>query len=255
MLTSPRDTSTSHKFTKMRRYNIVSRVLLILSVTNIALAAPVLVQENHPACVDVVHVPMNVITVLGKRMDEYVRLIEDFERSGLLHYERPEDPPSESSSEHGSQPNSELGSQPNSEHSSQPSSESSSEHGSMESHTSILSIPLSWNPDRESMYVDTDAPAPSQKSSTESEYSHTPSSSPEWSTESEHWHTPPSEHWHTPPSSLGSSTESDSDSDRWSTISNAPSTESQFENLQAVDQELKGKAKVERRISGTARVL
>src|SRR6266478_368123 len=155
MLTSPRDTSTSHKFTKMRRYNIVSRVLLILSVTNIALAAPVLVQENHPACVDVVHVPMNVITVLGKRMDEYVRLIEDFERSGLLHYERPEDPPSE----------------PNSEHSSQPSSESSSEHGSMESHTSILSIPLSWNPDRESMYVDTDAPAPSQKSSTESEYS------------------------------------------------------------------------------------
>jgi hypothetical protein len=41
-----------------------------------------------------------------------------------------------------------------------------------------------------------------------------------------------------PPSSLGSSTESDSDSERWSTISNAPSEESQSENIKAVDSEL-----------------
>ncbi len=231
----------------MRRYNMLFRILLILSVANFALAAPVLVQEKRPACVDVVHVPRDVITVLGKRMDEFLWMMENFER--LFDSESSlESASTESSLEHSS----EHGSESSLEHS----LESGSEHGSMESHhSSASSLPLPSDPDRESMGVDSDAPAPSPQGSTESEQSHTPPSSPDWSTESEHWHTPPSEHWHTPPSSLGSSTESDSDSDRWSTISNAPSTESQFENLQAVDQELKGKAKVERRISGTARVL
>ena len=51
-----------------------------------------------------------------------------------------------------------------------------------------------------------------------------------------------------PQSSLGSSTESD----QWSTISNAPSEEFQSEDLKAVDSDLKGKEKVLRRISGTA---
>ncbi|KAN0115599.1 hypothetical protein V8E52_006718 [Russula decolorans] len=54
----------------MRRYDIVSGILLILSVIDFALAAPLLVQENHQACVDVVHIPKDVITVLGKRGDE-----------------------------------------------------------------------------------------------------------------------------------------------------------------------------------------
>jgi len=234
MLSSPRDTSTSHKTTNMHRYSILSRILLILSATNLALAAPVLVQEKRPACVDVVHVPKDVITVLGKRMDEFRGWL-DIARL-LVH------PLEESGSESGSDFGSEF------------SSEFSSEHGSMESHTS--------DPGRESMDVEPDAlpPNPEWSTETEPEHLHTPQSSQDWSTEPEHL-TPPSspdwsteaENWHTPPSSLASSTESDSD--RWSTISNAPSTESKFENLQAVNNELKGKVKVERHISGTTRVL
>ena len=57
----------------MRRHVIVSGILLILPVTDLALAAPVLVQENHQAWVDVVHIPKDTITVLGylgKRGDE-----------------------------------------------------------------------------------------------------------------------------------------------------------------------------------------
>ena len=57
----------------MRRHDIVSGILLILSVIDLALAAPVLVQENHQAWVDVVHIPKDMITVLGylgKRGDE-----------------------------------------------------------------------------------------------------------------------------------------------------------------------------------------
>jgi hypothetical protein len=95
--------------------------------------------------------------------------------------------------------------------------------------------------DRESMDIDHDAPP----GSPESGYSHSPPPSPEGSTVSEDWHTAPT--------SPGSSTEWDSDSDRWSTISNAPSAESQSENLKAADTEMRGKAKVSRRISGTAR--
>ena len=51
----------------------------------------------------------------------------------------------------------------------------------------------------------------------------------------------------TPPSGIESSAESDSDSGRWSTISNAPSAKSQSEDLKAAESaliELKGKAKV-----------
>jgi hypothetical protein len=54
----------------MRRYGIVSAILLILSIIDFALAAPILVQEKRQACVDVVHIPENVITVLGKRGDD-----------------------------------------------------------------------------------------------------------------------------------------------------------------------------------------
>lgn len=58
----------------MRRYNIVSGILLIFSVTNIALAAPVPVQERRQVHVNVVH---DRISVLGKRMDEE---FEEFQR-------------------------------------------------------------------------------------------------------------------------------------------------------------------------------
>jgi hypothetical protein len=54
----------------MRRYNIVTRILLILSIIDFALAAPVLVQEKRQAFVDAVLIPKDVITELGKRSDE-----------------------------------------------------------------------------------------------------------------------------------------------------------------------------------------
>jgi hypothetical protein len=68
----------------MRRYDIVSEILLILSIIDFALAAPVLVQEKLQACVDVVHIPRAVITVLGKRgpgnegLDKLANLAKEF---------------------------------------------------------------------------------------------------------------------------------------------------------------------------------
>jgi hypothetical protein len=49
----------------MRRYDIFSGILLILSIIDFALAAPVLVQEKRRAGLDVVHMPKNVIPALG----------------------------------------------------------------------------------------------------------------------------------------------------------------------------------------------
>ncbi len=77
----------------MRRYDIVSGTLLILSIIDFALAAPVLMQEKRQACVDVVHIPKDVITVVGKRgeEDEFEKLWEEYfdhlgyqEESGYL---------------------------------------------------------------------------------------------------------------------------------------------------------------------------
>jgi hypothetical protein len=63
----------------MRRYDIVSGILLILSIIDFALAAPVLVQEKRQASVDVVHIPKDVITVLEKRGSEEVeKLVEEY---------------------------------------------------------------------------------------------------------------------------------------------------------------------------------
>ena len=55
----------------MRRYNITSRTLLILIVITSVFASPVLVQEKRQARVDVVPVPEDVKTVLGKRIGEH----------------------------------------------------------------------------------------------------------------------------------------------------------------------------------------
>ena len=54
----------------MRLYDIVSGVILILSIIDFAPAAPVPVQEKRQACVDMVHIPRDVIAVLGERGDE-----------------------------------------------------------------------------------------------------------------------------------------------------------------------------------------
>jgi hypothetical protein len=54
----------------MWRYDIVSGILLILSIIDFAIAAPISVQEKRQTCVDVVNIPKDVITVLGKRGEE-----------------------------------------------------------------------------------------------------------------------------------------------------------------------------------------
>ena len=70
----------------MRRYDIVSGILLILSIIDFASAVPVVVQEKHQARVDVVHIPKDVITVLEKRgkEDELEKLWEKFLETGSL---------------------------------------------------------------------------------------------------------------------------------------------------------------------------
>ena len=52
--------------------------IFILSIIDFALAAPVLVQEKRQACVDVVHIPKDVISVLGKRGDTVGGLLDEF---------------------------------------------------------------------------------------------------------------------------------------------------------------------------------
>jgi hypothetical protein len=65
----------------MRRYDIVSGILLILSIIDFALAAPVPVQEIHPAPVDMVYTPKDVMTV-GKRTgdEELLKWAEDINK-------------------------------------------------------------------------------------------------------------------------------------------------------------------------------
>ncbi len=64
----------------MRWYDAVSGILLVLSTIDFALAAPVPVQEKRQACVDVGHIPHDVITVLGKRGsgEDIEKLVEEF---------------------------------------------------------------------------------------------------------------------------------------------------------------------------------
>jgi hypothetical protein len=53
----------------MRRYYIFSGILLILPIIDFAIAAPVSVQEDRQAYVDVVHIPEEAMSMLGKRME------------------------------------------------------------------------------------------------------------------------------------------------------------------------------------------
>ena len=73
----------------MRRYYIVSGILLILPIIDFTVAAPVLIQEKRHVGVDVVHIPEDAITLLGKRgdaddLDELLRIYED-------HFAKPEE--------------------------------------------------------------------------------------------------------------------------------------------------------------------
>jgi len=70
----------------MRQYDIVSGILLILSIIDFALAAPVLVQGKLQERVDVVHIPNDMITVFGKRWEQDLEKMweEYFDESGNL---------------------------------------------------------------------------------------------------------------------------------------------------------------------------
>jgi hypothetical protein len=214
----------------MRRHNIVSRIILILTVITFALAAPALVQEKRQAFIDAAHAPEEVITVSRKRMEEqdmwleyamryYDNVLGHLNPAGI----HPDVPPPDLAGVHVP-----------------PQNPADSDRESMD--LNDYSAPASpADSDRESMDLDDDAmPA----TSLESGHSHSSSTNPEGSTESEDWHTAPS--------SPGSSTEEDEDEDYWSTISDVPSAESPSENLEAADSEGRGKAKVSRRISVTA---
>jgi hypothetical protein len=67
----------------MRRYDIVFGIILILSIIDFALAAPVLVQEKRQAYADVVHTPKGARTALRKRVgeDDLVKLVGEFLKS------------------------------------------------------------------------------------------------------------------------------------------------------------------------------
>lgn len=65
----------------MRQYNIVSRILIVLTAITFALASPVLVQEERHAYSDKSHVPKDVTHGLGKRVLE-----EDLDVMGWWHY-------------------------------------------------------------------------------------------------------------------------------------------------------------------------
>ena len=111
----------------MRRYDIVSGILFILSIIDFALTAPVLVQEEHQARINMVHIPKDVITMLGKRADE----IDDFEK--LL---KSLETPDESSEAHASSSSVSLG----------PDHASSSSAPPMPDHASSSSKPPGPNP-------------------------------------------------------------------------------------------------------------
>ena len=58
----------------MHLYYIVSRIFLILSIMDFAVAAPVPVQEKPRERVDVVNTPEDAMTILGKRGDDLYEL-------------------------------------------------------------------------------------------------------------------------------------------------------------------------------------
>jgi hypothetical protein len=66
-------TSSTHP-TKMRLYYVVSGILLILSIIDFAVAAPVLLQENPQAVVDIVKIPEDAMTALRKRVGDWEKV-------------------------------------------------------------------------------------------------------------------------------------------------------------------------------------
>ena len=209
----------------MRRYGIVSGILLILSIIDFALAEPVLVQEKRQSCVDVVHIPRDVIAVLGKRgeVGDWLDLMWDkyFKTSGKL-----VEPSDAHASSNSAPPGPDLGST-NVVQAPPPNPASS------DAHASSSSAPL--GPDHESTNV-VQVPAPNPASSTANPNPLMKPSSPS-SSESSVEPAPDEEWWY----------EGDAD------FHGPPYTPTSSVDLQAAIYTAKGKAKESRRISGAAR--
>lgn len=74
----------------MRRYYIVSGILLIIPIIDLAVAAPVIVQNKRQTSVDVKHIPEDAITMLGKRAGEWDELGDLF-LVNWDHFAKPEE--------------------------------------------------------------------------------------------------------------------------------------------------------------------
>jgi hypothetical protein len=55
----------------MRLYYVVSGIPLILSIIDLTVAAPVLIQEKPQARIDTVKIPEDTMTTLGKRVGDW----------------------------------------------------------------------------------------------------------------------------------------------------------------------------------------
>ena len=77
----------------MRRYDILFGILLILSIINLALTAPVLVQEKCHACVDAMHTPKDKIAALERRgnddLDRLAKMAVDYIKNYLKKVQKP----------------------------------------------------------------------------------------------------------------------------------------------------------------------
>ena len=84
----------------MHRHYIFSGILLILRIADFAVAAPVVVQAKPRAGVDVMHIPEDAMTILGKRGSEFGALNELWPEL----FKDPGDFMKESSATHPSEP-------------------------------------------------------------------------------------------------------------------------------------------------------
>jgi hypothetical protein len=91
----------------MRRYDIVSGILLILSITDFALAAPVPVQGNSQASADVVYIPKDAMAMPRKRGGEE---LEELSEQYLKMLEKPIDSSDAHAASSLAQPGSDHGS-------------------------------------------------------------------------------------------------------------------------------------------------
>ena len=84
--------------------NILSGILLIFFIIDLALAAPVLVQEKRQAYGDAVHTPRDVISVLEKRVDKELEKLVEAYFNRIKTGENPVEP-SDAHASSGSAPN------------------------------------------------------------------------------------------------------------------------------------------------------